>query len=190
MKMSNRIGIIAEDKSDIAVLRTVLLKYVDNNSFGIKKFIGRGCGRICKKCYSWASTLKAMGCSHLFVVHDLDDRDEKELRSNLEALVNDSEFRNALVIIPILEMEAWLLSDPIAIKSTFHLGRTPRLIPNTETINDPKEYLRDLVWRLGGKRYLNTVHNERIASKTSLTALRRCKSFRPLDRYIKRNLKN
>ena len=187
--MSNRIGIIAEDKSDIDVLNSILTKYLDDSSFGIKKFIGKGCGRIRKKCCGWAKNLRARGCNHLFVVHDLDDNDEEELRTNLQSLVDESEFDDSLVVIPVLEMEAWLLADPAAIRQTFSLKKTPKTISNTEKVKDPKEYLRDLVWKIGKKRYLNTVHNVRIAKECRLIFLRQCRSFKPLDRYITEKLK-
>ncbi len=188
--MGRRIGIIAEGKSDVEVLNAILLKYLDPASFSIRKFAGAGSGGLRKKCCAWATALKGMGCTHLFVVHDLDDHDENGLRSDLQALVDECEFGATLVIIPVLEMEAWLLADPVALQKAFSLKKTPKAIRNTETVHDAKEHLRDLVWKLGRKRYLNTVHNVRIAEKARLSALRKCRSFKPLDGYVKTNLMN
>jgi uncharacterized protein DUF4276 len=187
--MSNRIGIIAEDKSDVDVLRMILLKYVKDDSFCIKKIAAGGCGKLRRKCAKWASMLKQMGCNHLFVIHDLDERDEEELRRKLETLLSSSAFVNALVVIPTKEMEAWLLSDSAAIKNTFNLKGKVKITTNVEMIDNPKERLRDLIWKKGKKRYLNTVHNKKIANIISLKALRKCESFKPLDVYIKRYLR-
>ena len=187
--MSDKIGIIAEDKSDVAVVNAILLKYLDDGSFGIKKFVGRGCSRIQKKCCAWAVTLKEMGCNHLFVVHDLDDNDEEKLRAHLQSLVDQSGFDASLVIIPVLEMEAWFLADPVAIRQTFQLKKEPKAIGNTESVRDPKKHLRDLVWKIGKKRYLNTVHNVRIARTCRLTYIRRCRSLKPPDKYVTKKLK-
>ena len=190
LRMSECIGIIAEDKSDIAVLKMIIRKYLDEHEFKVKKHLGKGSSGIRNKCGRMASRLKTRGCGHLFVVHDLDDHDEKKLRTHLESQIRDSGFRNTLILIPVLEIEAWLLSDPMAIKSTFHLKIKPKVIPNTENVSDPKKFLRDIVWQLGKKRYLPTEHNEKIAEKMSRKALHQCKSFLPLEKYIKSHLKN
>jgi dissimilatory sulfite reductase (desulfoviridin) alpha/beta subunit len=94
-----------------------------------------------------------------------------------------------LVVIPTKEMEAWLLSDSAAIKNTFNLKGKVKITTNVEMIDNPKERLRDLIWKKGKKRYLNTVHNKKIANIISLKALRKCESFKPLDVYIKRYLR-
>lgn len=184
--MSSVVGIIAEDNSDVGVIKEILEKYFDSNSYSIKKFVGNGCGKLKQKCPSWAGNLIKRGCDFILVFHDLDDNDEAKLRRTLSDKLDSVSIAEYLVIIPIQEMEAWLLSDPAALKKTFRLRRPPRIIANTATIESPKEYLRDLVWRAGKIRYLNTVHNIKIARNISLSNFRRCASFHSLDAYLKR----
>ena len=175
---------IAEDMSDVAVLYKILVKIIDDNSFSIKRFVGKGCGKLRKKCHVWSAMLNDSGCDHLFVLHDLDENNEKQLRQQLENSVRDSGFTNPLIIIPVKEMEAWLLADERALQNTFNLQKCPKTIHNTEAINNPKEHIRDLIWALGRKRYLNTVHNVRIAEVMTIASLRKCRSFLPLEKYI------
>jgi hypothetical protein len=185
--VTKQIGIIAEDSSDVEVINEILSKYFNQNSYSIKKYIGKGCGKLKRKCAVWAIDLRKRGCQHIFLFHDLDRNDELGLREELEEKVDTKRYRNSIVIIPIQEIEAWLLSDPNAIKLTFGLQKNPKKIVNTETIDSPKEYLRDLVWRIGKVRYLNTVHNSKIASLTSLNNLVHCKSFKSFNKYLNEN---
>ncbi len=182
--MSKKIGIIAEDDSDIQVVNEILSKYLSVNEYKIKKFVGNGCGKLRQKCQSWTENLFRQGCAHVLVFHDLDRNNENELRELLKKKVPPSSYPNSLIVIPIEEMEAWLLSDSNALKETFSLNKKPKHIGNCESIPSPKEHIAKLIWGIGKKRYLNTAHNSKIAKYTSLGNLRRCNSFIPLDKYI------
>lgn len=87
------IGIIAEERNDIDVLNKITGKLVEARRFAFKQFIGHGCGRVRKKCSSWARNLLKRGCNHLVIVHDLDVNIENELRTELTALIQDVPFR-------------------------------------------------------------------------------------------------
>ena len=183
--MSKKIGLIAEDQSDIDVIINLLAKYVARNEFTTKKFIGNGCGKLKNKCDTWAKQLFDSGCSHVIVFHDLDRNDEATLRETLQKKIPQAIFPNSLIVIPIEELEAWLLSDVSAIKSVFSLKKAPKKFNSCESVKSPKESLEKIIWTLGKKRYLNTVHNQKIAEKTSLIHLRRCASFVLFDTYVR-----
>lgn len=182
------IGVIAEDSSDVDVINEILKKFSPANKFQIKKFVGNGCGKLRNKCQSWADALINKGCTHLLVVHDLDRNKESELLSVLQSKIPKAKYPNALIVIPIEELEAWLLSDEAAIQSVFSLKEPPKKYKNCEEIKSPKEELARLVWSKATKRYLNTVHNKKLAEKTSLENFRRCASFKPLDEYLKESI--
>lgn len=184
--MSKKIGVIAEDNSDIEVIREILEKYLNKNYFTLKKQVGKGCGKLKSKCAAWAQLLTKQGCNHILLFHDLDGNSEADLRKSLEEKLKIPNVSNPIVVIPIEEMEAWLLSDLEAVKTVFNLNSKPKNIPQCETIESPKEYLRDIVWKLGKKKYLNTVHNKKIANLTRLDCLQRCNSFKILDEYLKK----
>lgn len=186
--MSRKIGLIAEDTSDIEVVDVILSKYLCKNEYKIKKFVGNGCGKLRQKCDSWADNLFRQGCEHVFVFHDLDKNNERSLRDLLAKKLPSKTYPNSLIVIPIEEMEAWLLSDSNALKETFNLKRKPKRIGNCESISSPKEHIAKLIWRIGKKRYLNTAHNKKIAENISLDNFKRCNSFLPLDEYIRDNL--
>lgn len=185
--MSKMIGVIAEDNSDIDVIEEILKKYINECEFKIKKFIGNGCGKLRNKCDSWTNTLFGSGCDYVFIFHDLDRNNANELRSKLELKVCPKKNPKSLIVIPKEELEAWLLTDSLAIKNVFNLKKQPKAITDCESINSPKEFLKDLIYRSDKKRYLNTVHNRKIAREIRLENLKYCASFRPFDNFIVKN---
>lgn len=120
--MSLKIGIIAEDDSDVKVAEILLGKLRNRRTFQIKKFIGQGCGKIFSKCRRWADDLSRKGCTLLAIIHDLDQKNETDLRRALVQALEPSPIANYAVIIPIRELEAWLLSDDAAINRALRLN--------------------------------------------------------------------
>lgn len=185
--MSTRFGIIAEDKSDVDVIKEFLAKYLKPSEFSVKHFVGQGCGKLKSKCQAWAVNLKKSGCDHIIIFHDLDRNNEFRLRKDLGEKLSTPGTPPALVIIPTEELEAWLLTDLDAIKFTFSIpaaGMTKK-IPHAETIKSPKEFLQKLVQQSCKKIYMNTTHNKKIAANTKLEKLLTCRSYVPFDEYMK-----
>ena len=182
--MSISIGIIAEDDSDFRVMSELTAKIIPSNSFVFKKFAGGGCGKLRRKCAAWTQNLLDRGCSHLVVLHDLDSNDMTKLRNELERKTNDIRFEAKVVLIPVQEIEAWLLSDAEAIRSVFNMSKRPTVPANPESASNPKEMLRDIVWAGAKKRYINTIHNEKIASALDLHRITALGSFRPYVGFL------
>lgn len=187
--MTTKIGVIAEDNSDVDVINELVVK-ISNKEIAIRKFVGHGCGKLRRECHQWAQNLKGQGCSLLILLHDLDNNDLSQLRAQLSQALHPSPIRSNVIIIPVKEIEAWLLSDEIAIRAAMNLRVAVKRISNPESVGNPKEYLGRLVEQKsnGTKHYLNTVHNKRIAALLSLEKLRRCRSFAPLESFVTENL--
>jgi hypothetical protein len=182
------IGIIAEETNDVDVLYHLTCKLIKESSFSFKRFVGHGCGKLRKKCSAWARNLLARGCSHLIVVHDLDDADLTILHLELEAAISHVAFGASLILIPVREMEAWLLADANAVATAFNLKKTPKCPSNPEEVLDPKKKLGEIVWASGKKQYVNTIHNAKIAKEMSIPELNKCKSFLPFPKFVMENL--
>lgn len=183
--MSKTIGVIAEDVSDVEIVR-ILARRLYTRPLGFRHNVGDGCGRIQSKCLAWAIDLKRRGCSHLIVIRDADKHNANELEQVLRAELRAAPITSKVVVIPTIEIEAWLLADERAIKSVFNLKKTPPLIGNPETIDDPKKRLDAIVRsKSGGARiYLNTIHNKSLAEHARMTSLRRCASFAPFENFL------
>jgi len=187
--MTTRIGVIAEDISDVDVFREIVVK-IAKRDFAIRKFVGFGCGKIKRECNRWARNLKEQNCTLLVLLHDLDKNNYTDLQSNLIGALSPSPIKNNIIVIPIKEVEAWLLSDEDAIRAVMNLRTKVSRVPNPENIDNPKEYLGRLIEQKSGgtKHYLNTVHNKKLASMVRLQSLERCKSFLHLEKFLLKNL--
>jgi len=187
--MTKLVGVIAEDQSDVEVINEIIAK-IATNSYGVKRFVGHGCGKLRAKARMWAENLYQRGCRLLIVVHDLDTSSLNALREQILAAVTPCPIPIYLVVIPIRELEAWLLADHQAIRAAFKIKASVPMIRNPEALIRPKEHLRNLVeQRLGKGSYVNTIHNKRIAEKSSVINLRRCTSFRPLECFLIKHLR-
>lgn len=173
------IGVIAEDNSDVGVVRAVTLSLVSPRRVGFSRFVGDGCGKLHRKCGAWARILVRQGCQYITVVHDLDMNDEERLRAELSDAIAPAGARLSVVLIPRREIEAWLLYDGKAIAAAFNEREEVKLPANPESLLDPKKHLRDLIWRKYRKEYLNTIHNARIAEHIDVSLLGRSASFTP-----------
>ncbi|MGA2324470.1 MAG: DUF4276 family protein [Sedimentisphaerales bacterium] len=185
-----KIGVIAEEDNDVEVLYELTCKLVNAHSFSFRKFLGHGCGMMRRKCTAWAENLLRRGCTHLVVLHDLDNKVEGKLRSELDRCVQSLGFNGYVILIPVHEIEAWLLVDANAIKSVFHMKKTPKLPTSPEDLLHPKEKLRDIIWKETQKYYVNTIHNKRIAAASHISKVKACKSFRLYPNFITSHAKN
>lgn len=183
--MAVRIGVIAEGSNDIDVLYEFTCKLMAENSFCFRKFVGHGCGKLRGKCGAWARNLIRRGCTHLVVMHDLDGGDEHKLRQDLDKAIESLPFAGSLVLLPVHEVEAWLLCDALALKRVFNMKKEPKVPTEPEGIREPKEYLRALIRKACGKYYVNTIHNAKIAAEMRITSLEACGSFTPYPRFLK-----
>lgn len=184
--MKKAIGVIAEDESDVDVIK-VFIEKIAGLDFYVERFLGRGCGRIKNKCRIWTQNLKEKGCSVVILVHDLDDNDHDHLQNDIYIRLSPILVKDYFICIPIREIEAWLLADEQAIRRAFHLTGELKRISNPESVVRPKEKLRDLInMKSEGKTvYVNTVHNKKIAKEIDLINLRRCSSFFSFENFIK-----
>jgi len=185
-----RIGVIAEDSSDVDVAKELIKKIKSSNSFCVRHFAADGCGKLRNKCRAWAHQLHLKGCSVLLLIHDLDKRKLAQLRGDLIAALSPCPIAKHAIIIPIEEIEAWLMCDAKALKRVFSLKKSPNLPGNPEYLVSPKEKLESLIWRVSGKtkRYINTVHNAAIAKQATVSSLRKCPAFHEFERFVKTEL--
>jgi Domain of unknown function (DUF4276) len=186
------VGIIAEDDSDFISARVLVKRIALNNNIKFHKFFGKGCGKIKKKCHAWSNELSKRGCKTLVLIHDSDSKRSDDLREMLRKALAPCPIKNHLICIPVQEFEAWLLSDPEAIKKGLNLRKKPIVKGLPENINSPKEHLELLVDRAsnGEKIYINTKHNIKIAELLSITkAMRLCPSFAPFYKFIHEYIK-
>jgi hypothetical protein len=181
------IGIIAEDDSDVDCLKIIIRKLLPKKTIGFKKFVGHGCGKINRKANAWAIQFQRLKCNSMIILHDCDRNDLVELKKKIYDAITPSPINKYFISIPVEELEAWLLSDPIAISELFDIKKKIKLPAHPETIESPKEFLEEFVWRETKKQhtYLNTQHNTKIIEKIDITSIgEKCPSFLDLSEFI------
>lgn len=184
---SQRIGLIAEDLSDIEVIK-ILAKKVTTRPMSFSHFVGRGCGPLKRKTPAWCNNLHLKGCTRVLLVHDNDRNDHKDLRKILEEVIAAAPQKDKVVVIPTEELEAWLLSDESAIGTALNLRKPPTSVQHPERIASPKEHLQRAVRQASGKKvqYVNSVHNQTIANKIDIALVaRKCPSFKPFQAFFR-----
>lgn len=141
------VAIIAEDNSDVDAIKIFVQRISRVSNISFRKKVGHGGGKVISKCLAWSNDLYSLGCDLLIVVHDQDSFEFTELQRTIENRLSASCFRNRIICIPTQELEAWFLGDPQSIKSFFKLKRLPKIAGHPESINSPKEFLREQVKR-------------------------------------------
>lgn len=179
------LGIIAEDESDVEVVREFASKFLISTRIGYRYRIGHGAGKLRRKCGAWAIDLADSGCKWIVLVHDLDTNEESQLRHELERSIKPCRCVAKVVLIPRTEIESWLLSDPAAIAQVFKGRKSPKITASPESLNDPKRYLRELVWKNFRKDYYPTVHNRLLAVRIRLQFVSKLDSFAPFVPFLR-----
>ncbi len=181
------IGIIAEDRCDVSSIK-ILIERIIKKKIGVKPYVGRGSGKLVRKCSAWAKLLYKQGCSSLIIVHDSDNNPSQFIFNKISSALGSCLFSRFLICIPVQELEAWLLSDPLGIMKAMKLKKVPKIDGEPETINSPKEYLGRVIEKASEKTriYINTQHNEVISQFVSIAAIqKKCPAFTPFIKFVK-----
>jgi hypothetical protein len=167
-----KIGILAEDKTDAACIE-ILAKRISKDRVVLKGLgvVVGGAMLNARKMTRFTQSLFAEGCTHLLVVHDLDRNtttmelnDENQLRADLEKALEKNPITHKSIIVPIEELEAWLLSDKK---------------PHPQKIINPKKELRKV------NRNYRTSDNAKLAEKINIDHIaQKCPSFKPLQEFL------
>lgn len=188
-----KFAILGEDRSDadtvtVLVQRLYQEKHKDKKSrpsIAAKGY--HGWSDICRKGANRdLGGYLALGCHKFIVCVDADGPDHESRRKTIQHnVINKSGVaRNYCVVIPVQEIEAWMLAD-IEQASNIIAAWSPKPIQNPEAINSPKERLRRLSRLPGTKRarYDEVRDNKRLAAYLRLDVVKKkCPSFGTLSR--------
>jgi Domain of unknown function (DUF4276) len=194
MKNDIKIGIIAEDETDINTFKEIIQRIFDEKSNRKFRAViqGRqdgGCGKIVAKGTVWAKELFDKGYNNIIIIHDLDRSKVNNALNNINKLrleLNRIQFpsnSNSFICIPVEEIEAWFWSDDKIIKKIGKGRGKAHLTP--ELIVKPKEKLITLSRDKGKKPLYDTNDNETFAKILDLEICRaRCPSFDNLVKFL------
>lgn len=179
--MPQSIAILAEGDSDAKTLAVIVRRRINQPSIGVKAVHFDSGGNLLHKGAKRIALLQGLGVSRFVVCHDADRNPPHSVRAQvIERVVNRASLdSNWCVVVPVQEIEAWMIADEWAVGQaipSFRLGSQQ----SPEAIVDPKEWLIDRS-RTSGARplYVPPVHNEKVAQHLRFDVVsRKCPSFK------------
>ena len=184
---SVRIGLIAEDRTDIDVIKVLAQRIVPGK---ISWFVqpGGGCGSIQRKGRRWLADFARRQATHAILLQDLDRarngelKNEAELQASLELIASTSQLTN-LICIPVEELEAWFWACPDVLTK---VARVPAVAkPEPHRIPRPKEALERLSRDSARRPRYSTNDNAALAAVLNLDrCAASCPSFERFRSFL------
>lgn len=182
-------AIIAEDKSDVETLTSLVRLIANNQNITVKGKGYGGCAEMLRKGAKQLRAYHESGDFQRFIVCYDSDRQSPEIRRRelLDRIILPSNVVQPIcILIPVQEIEAWILADISAVTRVITGWVPDKNIEHPENINDPKEYLEKMSRLNQRPRYAHAVHNSKIAKYLNVDNIyEKCSSFRPLYNLVK-----
>ena len=173
-------AVLAEDWSDVDAI-VVLLKRIsgiDNQKIFRKGF--NGCGALRTKACRIMGEFSTKGATRFIICHDSDGVDVREIKAKFVATLNDPRCAGLdhQVIVPVQELEAWIIADEGAIKKAIP-SLSIRKCVSTRVIGEPEGVVGQRIAEGCSKPlFVPSLHNKLVASFIDLAKLeRKCPSF-------------
>ena len=195
-----KFAILGEDKSDASTLKVLVRRLLESapakrakeKKPAIKPKNYHGWSHLCRKGARDLRQLARAGCDRFIVCVDADGPDPAERRRHIQREVIAKAGLDSpacCLVIPVQELEAWLLADIEQAGPKVILSWRPSAIKNPERQASPKEHLRRLSVDPGTRkaRYNEVLHNERLAEHLRLDRVEaKCASFKPLVDFVRK----
>lgn len=182
------LGILGEDASDSATLKQLVKRIIAPRTISIRTRDCDGCGDIFRRGGRLLELMHAQGCRKFIVCCDADGASPvaNMVRMQNEVLNRVTFASTVRLIVPVQELEAWLLADVQKV-TRFMSSWIPRSVSHPEHIASPKEHIKRLS-AINGRRpiYSPTVHNPTLAEHVDCAIIdSKCPSFRPFHAFAK-----
>lgn len=180
-------GVLAEADSDANTIAVIVRRLTLRDNLPIAREVFNGKSLLFKKGAAALRVLAMRGVAKAIVCVDADGPTDADVRNRIEREIiraSSVEFP-AAAIVPVQEIEAWILADIVSVQRIFTSWR-PKAEQNPEAIASPKERLVSLSRDQRARpRFDPKVHNEQIARYLDLEVVaRRCPSFRRLVAFV------
>lgn len=185
---------LGEDKSDSETIKAIIRVVAGDISIPVQARGYGGKAGLLKKGAKDLRTYSSLGFTRFVIVHDADCNDPESIRLQVcEQVVAKAGLKTGCcVVVPVQEIEAWILADLKAVTSVLTGWRPRKDFPSPEGIDNPKEELERLS-RMSNKkpRYSHVVHNPRVAEHLDWRRVQqKCPSFQPLVDLIAKGESN
>jgi hypothetical protein len=183
------LAVLGETKSDVESLVAIIKQFPGKQRASILRKGFNGCGELCKKAASHIRDFLGRGAKRFVICHDADGADPIPVRMKVQREVVDRVGLSdeCCIVVPVQELEAWMISDETAISKTI-----PSLlisaVPQPETIRNPKEWLiRKSREGRSKPLYIPSIHNPKVSNWLDVQIVaKKCPSFLPFLEFIKK----
>lgn len=181
------LAIFGEAKSDTEMLKVLVRRLAGDSKLPVKPKSYTSCSHLVRKIKGDLIAFERLGYSRFIICYDADGPNPNPRYDQMKKIVKDSGVSSCCILIPVEEIEAWILADVKAVTKLFPSWfPPPKIISSPESVTDPKETLIRLS-RISGKKplydYVND--NHRIAHHLDLERVfKLCPSFVPLREFM------
>jgi len=181
-------AVLGEHASDALTVKVLMRRLSGNRSISIKTKGFQGGGDLLNKGAKQLNLFKSLGCDQFVVCYDADgpDPEPRRIKVMQKVVAPSGLAQSCCVVIPVQEIEAWILADIEAVTNVFRSWCPGPFDREPEREPKPKELLERLS-RLNGKKpiYAHATHNPKVAEHLDLERVRkRCSSFEGLCKFI------
>jgi hypothetical protein len=180
-------GIIGEDRSDVDTLKVLVKRLVAAYSLAAPHFHLKGYegwSEMFQKGVAQLRLLRDLKCHKIIVCFDADGPEEKasERREKIrnEIVAPSGVTVPCCALVPVQELEAWVLADIQAVCNIITSLRTSKSFSNPERVPSPKEALMKISRcpRTRKEKYEPPRHNPLVAKYLNLKTIEgKCPSF-------------
>lgn len=189
-------AILAEDPSDLKVLAILIRRIAKDDSIRITGKGYQGAPEMLKQGAKQLKVYQANEKIQRYVIcYDSDGKNAEARRQELiSKIVKPANIKHPVcALVPIQEIEAWIMADMKAVKKVITSWDYGKDIPRPEMIESPKEHLEKLSRQNQNQkpRYSHAMHNEKIAVHLDLESVKhKCPSFSPLVMLVNEGVGN
>ena len=184
-----RYGIMGEDRSDVDALKIIIKRLADQYSLDTPAFHQKGYQGWAEMFVKGAAQLKLferLRCNKIVICFDADGPQEKahtrreKIRNELILPSQINVSISCFALVPVQELEAWILADLHAVKKIITSFKLPKPFSSPERIASPKERLMKISRcpTTRKARYCPAKDNERAAKYLDFRLVEtKCPSF-------------
>lgn len=179
-------AVIAEARSDAETLAVLVRRLHRSQGLKVREKGYNGRAELLRKGARQLVAFRDLGVERFVVCQDADGPNATERYQELaDVVVRPSGVERCCIVIPVQELEAWLLSDIECATGVF-TGWRPAAVRNPEAVASPKdELIRRSRAANNRPRYSPPTHNPVIARYLDLEKVaRKCPSFVPLKSFV------
>lgn len=183
-------AILAEDRSDAEVLVILVRLIAGRGDLKVYKKGFGGCGELCRKAASHILDFSRQGASRFIICHDSDGKDPEIVRKSVRNGIGGKVDLKGLayaIIVPVQELEAWIIADEKAITSAIRTLKIAE-VRKPEEITSPKEWLvrKSREGQRSKPLYDPATFNEQVARHLDISKVQaKCPSFRELVEFVR-----